>query len=164
MSRQPNNGGGRDRFAGHVPVAERLEKFYQDNPCGRVTTEIVEHDREAGFILIKAYVYRSASIIEGPASTGHAFEVRGDSYVNKTSYIESCEISAVGRALANLGLEIKRGIASSEEMEKVEQMESRPRPVAQPAQQPAAPPADETARGRVGLEQRGRDSPLCRCA
>jgi hypothetical protein len=159
MSRQPNNGGGSDRFADHVPVAERLEKFYQNNPGGRVTTEIVEHDHETGFILIKAYVYRSASIIEGPASTGHAFEVRCDSYVNKTSYVESCETSAVGRALANLGLEIKWGIASSEVMDKVEQMESRPRPVVQLAQHPAVPPVDETARGLVGLEQHGRDSP-----
>ena len=50
---------------------------------------------------------------------GHAFEERSVGYVNKTSYIENAETSAVGRALALMGYEIARGFASREEMEKV---------------------------------------------
>jgi hypothetical protein len=113
MSRTPS----RDRFEDYVPVAERLEKFYAAYPEGRVLTAIVEHDREAGFILMRAEVYRNADDAQ-PAATGHAFEIRSEGYVQKTSYVEVCETSSVGRALALLGFEVKRGIASREEIEK----------------------------------------------
>ncbi|HEV2803088.1 MAG TPA: hypothetical protein VGW12_21655 [Pyrinomonadaceae bacterium] len=110
-----------DRFEDYVPVAERLEKFYERFPDGRIITHILEHDREAGFILIRAEVYRNPDDAQ-PAATGHAFEVRGESYVNKTSYVENCETGACGRALALLGFEVKRGIASREELEKTSRM------------------------------------------
>lgn len=110
-----------DRFEDYVPVAERLERFYERFPDGRVITHILEHDREAGFILIRAEVYRNPDDAL-PAATGHAFEVRGESYVNKTSYVENCETGACGRALALLGFEVKRGIASREELEKTSRM------------------------------------------
>ena len=57
-----------------------------------------------------------------PSATGHAFEIRGQGYVNNTSYIENGETSAIGRALANLGFAIENGIASREEMQKVNRM------------------------------------------
>src|SRR5262249_28745958 len=60
-----------------------------------------------------------------PSATGHAFEQRGvGSRANRTSHIENCETSAIGRALAMLGFEVERGIASREEMEKVRRMEA----------------------------------------
>ena len=61
----------------YVPVAERVEKFYAAYPEGRVLTAIVEHDREAGFILMRAEVYRNADDAQ-PAATGHAFEIRSE--------------------------------------------------------------------------------------
>ncbi|MDQ1612996.1 MAG: hypothetical protein QOG00_2927 [Pyrinomonadaceae bacterium] len=79
-----------DRFEDYVPVAERLERFYERFPDGRVITHIIEHNSESGFVLMRAEVYRSPDDAQ-PAATGHAFEVRGESYVNKTSYIENCE-------------------------------------------------------------------------
>lgn len=115
----------RDRFADYVPVSERLEQFYSDHPEGRILTSIVEHDAENGFVLIRAEVYRKQDDAV-PSATGHAFENRSEGYVNKTSYIENCETSATGRALALLGYEIKRGVASREEMEKTERMQSEP--------------------------------------
>jgi hypothetical protein len=110
-----------DRFEDYVPVAERLEKFYEKFPDGRVITHLIEHNMETGFVLMRAEVYRSPDDAQ-PAATGHAFEVRGDSYVNKTSYVENCETGSVGRALALLGFEVKRGIASREELEKTARM------------------------------------------
>jgi hypothetical protein len=110
-----------DRFEDYVPVAERLERFYERFPDGRVITHIIEHNSESGFVLMRAEVYRSPDDAQ-PAATGHAFEVRGESYVNKTSYIENCETGSVGRALALLGFEVKRGIASREELEKNSRM------------------------------------------
>ena len=110
-----------DRFEDYVPVAERLEKFYERFPDGRVITHIIEHNSETGFVLMRAEVYRNSDDAQ-PAATGHAFEVRGESYVNKTSYVENCETGSVGRALALLGFEVKRGIASREELEKTARM------------------------------------------
>lgn len=106
----------------YVPVHERIAEFYETYHEGRITTEILEHDEEKGFILIKATVFRGILQSDLPAATGHAFEIRGSSNVNKTSHIENCETSAVGRALALLGLKVKGGVASREEMEKVERM------------------------------------------
>jgi hypothetical protein len=101
----------------YVTVAERIEKFYREHEQGRIITHILEHDSERGFILMRAEVYRTADDAQ-PAATGHAYEYRDAGFVQKTSYIEVCETSAVGRALALCGFEVKRGIASREEMEK----------------------------------------------
>jgi hypothetical protein len=103
----------------YVPVSERIEKFYGLYPEGRITTEAISCNGEAIF---KAFAYRKADDAE-PAATGHAYEKQGDGYINKTSHIENCETSAIGRALANLGIEVQRGIASREEMQKVERMQ-----------------------------------------
>lgn len=157
-----------DRFDGYIPVAERIEKFYDRFPDGRIVTSIVQHEAETGFILMRAEVFRSHDDAH-PAATGHAFEVRGESYVNKTSYIENCETGAVGRALALLGFEVKRGIASREEMEKAARMQeerpARAREEGAPrasAPAPAAPP-DRTAReeegGEAGADERPAAQP-----
>ena len=50
-------------------------------------------------------------------ATGHAHEERGSSNINKTSYVENCETSAVGRALAFLGIGIDTSIASANEVQ-----------------------------------------------
>src|ERR671917_1963813 len=140
----------RDRFEDYVPVAERLERFYERYPDGRITTAIVQHDLETGFVLMRAEVYRTPDDAQ-PAATGHAFEVRGESYVNKTSYVENAETSSVGRALAMLGFEVKRGIASREELQKTARMQpTAPAAAAAPAEratkaQTAAPPSAESA-------------------
>jgi hypothetical protein len=133
----------------YVTVAERIEKFYERFPEGRIVTHIIEHDAERGFILMRAEVYRHPDDAQ-PSATGHAYEYRDAGYVQKTSYIEVGETSAVGRALALCGFEVKRGIASREEMEKQARMEQSSRqqgrekaPAATPAKavEPPAPAA-----------------------
>ncbi len=106
-----------DRLDNYVPVVERVDKFYNKYPEGRILTSIVEHDRESGFVLVRAEVYRNPDDAS-PAATGHAYEYRDAGYVQKSSYIETGETSAIGRALAFLNFETKRGIASREEVEK----------------------------------------------
>jgi len=103
----------------YVLVNERIEKFYEKFPGGSIQTEVKR--LKDGFVLIKAYAYRSPE--DTIPATGHAYEKEGVGYVNKTSYIENCETSAVGRALAMMGFEINKSIASREEMEKVKRME-----------------------------------------
>ena len=122
----------------YVTVHERIEKFYTKYPTGRLTTTILEHSAETGFVLIRAEAYREADDAQ-PAATGHAYELRSAGHVQSSSYVEVCETSAVGRALALLGFEVKRGVASREEMEKA----TRAAPVekgAKPRPKPAAEP------------------------
>lgn len=119
MATQNNKQNSLDNY---VTVAERVGSFYNSYPQGRILTSIVQHDADSGFILMRAEVFRAIDDAQ-PAATGHAYEVRGESFVNKSSYIENAETSAVGRALALLGFEVKRGIASREEFEKVARMQ-----------------------------------------
>ena len=97
----------------YVQVNKRIEKFYEKYPHGSIQTEIAS--LENGVVIFKAYAYRDEADVR-PA-TGHAYEKEGSSFINETSYIENCETSAVGRALAMLGFEIKKSIASKEEVE-----------------------------------------------
>lgn len=143
----------------YVTVAERIEKFYDRYPEGRIITHIVEHDAERGFILMRAEGYRAPDDVQ-PSATGHAFELRSEGYVNRTSYIENCESSCVGRMLALLGFEVRRGIASREEMEKSARLaqqeappKERPRPAPAPAPAPAAAAADESPKASAKSEQ-----------
>jgi hypothetical protein len=171
----------------YVTVAERIEKFYQRHESGRIVTHIVEHDAERGFILMRAEIYRNADDAL-PAATGHAYEFKSEGYVQRTSYIEVCETSCVGRALAMAGFEVRRGIASREEMEKAtravrvepprEKEKPAPAQPAKPAQQatnanqPATDdqkqdilellemlqPGDRRAQRRVLVEMTGKES------
>jgi hypothetical protein len=125
----------------YVTVAERIEKFYERYPEGRIITHIIEHDAERGFILIRAEVYRNADDAL-PAATGHAYELKSEGYVQRTSYIEVGETSAVGRALAMAGFEVKRGIASREEMEKNARA-ARAEPAREKEKPAPAPPAKQ---------------------
>lgn len=71
-----------------------------------------------------------ASIVDANGHTiavGHAHEVKTASNINKTSYVENCETSAVGRALAMLGIGIDASIASANEVsDAIAQQDSAP--------------------------------------
>ena len=95
----------------YIEVNVRIMKFYEKYPEGRILTEIVKWENEV--IVMKATAYRDEKDI--PASTGYAYEKEGSSFINKTSALENCETSAVGRCLAILGFEIKKSVASKEE-------------------------------------------------
>lgn len=79
-----------DRYEDYVTVAERIEQFHAAYQEGKILTTIVEHDREAGFILMRAEVYRKADDAQ-PAATGHAYEYKTDGPAQRSSYIEVCE-------------------------------------------------------------------------
>ena len=104
--------GREDALKDYVEVNTRIMKFYEKYPEGRILTEIL--DWKDGIVVMKATVYRDSSDII--AATGHAYEKEGSSFINRTSALENCETSACGRALAMLGFEIKKSIASKEEV------------------------------------------------
>lgn len=88
-------------------------------PTGYIKTEIINN--ENGVCIFKAVVgyYSENSIGENNEhilGTGTAYEKEGSSFINKTSYIENCETSAVGRALGMAGFGIDTSIASFEEV------------------------------------------------
>jgi pyruvate/2-oxoglutarate dehydrogenase complex dihydrolipoamide acyltransferase (E2) component len=123
----------------YITVHERIEKFYAKFPNGRILTSVVEHNAETGFVLIRAEIYRDPEDTL-PAATGHAYELRSAGHVQQGSYVEVCETSSVGRALALLGFEVRRGVASREELERgARKQQATPAPARQPAK-PAPPP------------------------
>jgi hypothetical protein len=99
----------------YSPVAERIRLFYDRYPTGRIVTHLVRHtDADVTF---RAEVFRTPGERD-PAATGWAAERVGDGEVNAVACLENTETSAIGRALANLGLTASRHRPSREEMEK----------------------------------------------
>jgi pyruvate/2-oxoglutarate dehydrogenase complex dihydrolipoamide acyltransferase (E2) component len=139
----------------YITVSERIEKFYAKFPQGRILTNIIEHNAETGFILIRAEVYREPED-QLPAATGHAYELRSAGHVQAGSYVEVCETSSVGRALALLGFEVRRGVASREEVIRgAKKQQAAASAAATPAETPAATPerpAPPTARAPAPAE------------
>lgn len=95
----------------YVQVNERVKAFRQLYPEGSIQTELVKDDD--GICTMKASVIIGDLVL----ATGYAQEKESSSYINKTSYIENCETSAVGRALGFLGIGIDTSIASAEEVD-----------------------------------------------
>ena len=96
----------------YVLVNSRVDAFRYLFPNGSITTDLLSV--ENGICIVKATVKDEEGKV---LSTGLAFEKESSSYINKTSYIENCETSAVGRALGFLGIGIDISIASYEEMQ-----------------------------------------------
>lgn len=95
----------------YVTVAERIKAFRASHQGYRLITEMLScDDRECIF---KASVINSEGVV---VSTGHAYEKENSSYINKTSYIENCETSAIGRALGTFGIGIDSDIATADEV------------------------------------------------
>lgn len=77
-------------------VSEFREKCGIDEDWG-VVTELLSAD--ADVVIMKAAITHNGVVI----GTGHAEERRGSTQINKTSALENCETSAIGRALAACG-------------------------------------------------------------
>ena len=98
----------------YAEVNQRVKAFRTLYPEGFITTEII--CREGGLCIIKATVGYYADGKSVILATGTAYEKEGSSQINRTSYIENCETSAVGRALGMAGFGIDTSIASADEM------------------------------------------------
>ena len=99
----------------YATVAERITLFYARYPRGRIVTRLLTRTEQE--ITVQAFVYRSVEE-EQPSATGLAAERIGDGDVNTVACLENTETSAIGRALANLGLTASPHRPSREEMEK----------------------------------------------
>jgi len=95
----------------YVQVNTRVVAFRKLFPMGCITTDIVS--LENGVVVMKATVMDELGTVLG---TGYAYEKETSSFINKTSYIENCETSAVGRALAMVGIGTDASMCSAEEL------------------------------------------------
>jgi hypothetical protein len=98
----------------YAEVNQRIKAFRQVYPTGSINTEMLSN--ENGVCVFKAtcgYFENGEWVLLG---TGTAYEKESSSFINKTSYIENCETSAVGRALGMCGFGIDTTIASYEEV------------------------------------------------
>ena len=97
----------------YVQVNERIEYFRTEKKYEgwAMLTNIIELSDDK--CVMKAEIRNAEGIT---VAEGVAYEMRADGYINKTSYIENCETSAWGRALANLGIGIKTSVASADEV------------------------------------------------
>lgn len=109
----------------YAQVHQRVKAFRMVHPEGRIVTEIVS-------LLEKTVVIRATIMTEDGRilGTGTAFEDRDMGFINKTSFVENCETSAVGRALGMCGFGIDLAICSAEEVENAtdQQAETKPLP------------------------------------
>ena len=99
----------------YAEVNQRIKAFRMCYPEGCIHTEMISNDN--GVCVFKAMVYANGDpTVNSLLGTGHAYEKESSSYINKTSYIENCETSAVGRALGMCGFGIDTSVASYEEV------------------------------------------------
>lgn len=98
------------RGDGYAEVPEKVRAFRKLFPMGSITSEILS--LQDGVVVIKA----TASVDGIILGEGIAYEKEGSSFINRTSYIENAQTSAVGRAISFIGLIGGKSIASYEEV------------------------------------------------
>jgi hypothetical protein len=108
-------------------VALRVNEFHSSaaHKGWAIETDLI---KDGNLVVIKSTIKDSDGRIRG---TGYAEELRGSSNINKTSALENCETSAIGRALASVGFagteyasanEVSDAIIKQAEMDAQEQL------------------------------------------
>jgi len=128
----------------YISVNERIKYFREvyPPPQGRINTIMEDNKRttDGGMCLFRAEIFIDDVLVA--SGTAQEWENDKTSFVNKTSYVENCETSAIGRALGILGIGIEQSIASAEEVQNaMAQQEAKkgtmPKPTPEPTPQPS---------------------------
>lgn len=100
-------------------VEERIGLFYNMFPDGRIKSCLDTDMSNADVWVFRAAIYRDLGEqeMDCPVATGWASEMKGSG--KQDFSLEVAETSAIGRALANMGLTGNKKRASLEEMRKV---------------------------------------------
>lgn len=116
----------------YAEVNQRIKAFRMIYPTGFIIPKMVSN--ENGMCIFEATVgyyiehntiaednnekkYQDTYLERVILATGTAYEKENSTFINKTSYIENCETSAVGRALGMAGFGIDTSVASAEEVQ-----------------------------------------------
>ncbi len=109
----------------YVMVKDRVKAFRMVFPDYSIETEIISLTEDD--VTIKATVRDETGRV---LSTGHAQESRNASQLNRTSYLENCETSAIGRVLGLCGIGIDDSFGSADEVANaIHQQESAQKPI-----------------------------------
>jgi hypothetical protein len=105
----------------YITVNERLQEFraYHKDYSLKSNIEYLE----GGMCVVKATIENESGRV---LANGLAYEKEGSSNINKTSYVENCETSAWGRALANFGIGIDDSVASADEVANALKLQATP--------------------------------------
>lgn len=95
----------------YVEVSTRLRYFRENYTQWSLQAEIVSLSSDE--VCMVARIYDENGHIR---AVGHAHEEKKASRINAVSFVENCETSAWGRALANLGIGIDASVASANEV------------------------------------------------
>ena len=114
-------------LSNYETVEQRLVRFWAAYPNGRVYTSMMNYTGDACVFYAELYADKEDKV---PVATGYAEEVKSDRGVNATSFVENCETSAIGRAIANCPLQAPASgpRPSRNEMQKVERLTTSPQP------------------------------------
>jgi len=106
----------------YIEVKDRVLQFRAEHPDWSITTGVVNIG-ENNSILIKASVLDETGRVRA-TGLAHEFQADKTSMVNSTSWVENCETSAIGRALASLGYGIEEAYASANEVQSAKQKQA----------------------------------------
>lgn len=112
----------------YVLVKDRIIYFNEKYPNGAISTDLISTP-DADTVVMKAQVCPDTDKPQR-IFTGYSQAKWGDGYINKTSALENCETSCVGRALAMMGIGVIDSIASVDEIVKANNVPDQSKPVA----------------------------------
>jgi len=133
-------------------VEDRLKVFWKDNPNARINTEIAHITEDGTCVTIRAEVFKQEEDAR-PVATGIAQETKGQGgFANADAWMENCETSAIGRALANWKYQgSTKPRPSKEEMSKVAKQPTTKKEVVQETTKPPSNNPTNTT-GDVGKQ------------
>lgn len=101
----------------YVPVSERIEAWYQQHPEGRIVSDPPKFHEVNGttFVEVTTRVYRS-DVDPVPCQASAWEPLPGKTPFTRDSEMMNAETAAIGRALAAAGIEVKRGMATREDV------------------------------------------------
>lgn len=102
----------------YVLVSDRIIYFNQNYPNGAIVTQLLS-PVESDVVVVKAFVIPDHANKERQF-TGYSQAVKGAGFINKTAALENAETSAVGRALAMMGIGVIDSVASADEVNKAQ--------------------------------------------
>lgn len=106
--------GNRVDMSDYVEVNERIMAFKAAYPEGSLQAQI--YSLTDSLVVMQAFAYRTPED-KRPGVGWSSLGIPGATPFTKGSEIENCETSAWGRAIAALGFEVRRGIASKHEVD-----------------------------------------------
>lgn len=107
----------------YAEVNQRIKAFRMVYPHGTIETNMLSNIN--GVCVFRAEAYDEDQLL----GTGHAYEVEGSTFINRTSFLENAETSAIGRCLGTLGFGIDTSVASYEEVANAQANQDAKKPI-----------------------------------